>query len=210
MRSKIRSSGCPATTAGHIKLGKSIIAAWAICILAFPAGSSRGETAHAGIASVRIDACALLHASEISHVIGLRVGTGVREDAGVQADGSYSSSCVWIIELKQGAAIDPAGPLGGRSFVILNSFRWPAGSHLAGSYLDSFRRAAANGDIPGKTRPRPLGDEALSWGDGLAVRVGDVSFGVSVFIPGLGAASADRFEEQFAQRTLRQLRRQKS
>ena len=184
------------------------MAAWVFCVLVFPAQSSRGETAHLKSASVRIDACALLDASEISHVIGLRVGAGVREDAGIQADGSYSSSCVWIVELKQGAAIDPAGPLGGRSFVILSAFRWPAGSHLAGSYLDSFRRAAANGDIPGKTRPRPLGDEALSWGDGLAVRVGDVSFGVSAFIPGLSAPSADRFEEQLARRTLRQLGKQ--
>jgi hypothetical protein len=184
------------------------MAAWVFCVLVFPARSSRGETAHPERVPVRIDACALLDASEISHVIGRRVGAGVREDAGIQADASYSSSCVWIIELKQGAAIDPAGPLGGRSFVILNAFRWPAESHLAGSYLESFRRAAANGDIPGKTRPRPLGDEALSWGDGLALRVGDVSFGISSFIPGLSAACADRFEEQLARRILRQLGKQ--
>ena len=186
--------------------GKSIITASAFCILAIPVGSIRAETAHTERASLRIDACALLAESEISRVIGFRVGAGVREDAGIQADGSYSSSCVWIIELKQETAVDPAAPLGGRSFVILNTFRWPAGSHLAGTYLDSFRQAAANGDIPGKTSPRRFGDEAVSWADGLAVRLGDVSFGVSVFIPGLSAARADHFEEQFAQRTLRKLR----
>jgi hypothetical protein len=190
--------------------GKSTIAAWTCCILLVAGQSSGGEAAHPENASLRVDACAFLAASEISHVVSLRVGEGVREDTGFQADGSYSSSCVWIIEQRQGAVIDPTGPLGGKSFVILNAIRWPAGSNLAGSYLDSFRKAAATGDIPGKTKPLPLGDEALLWGDGLTVREGDVSFGVSVFIPGLNAKRAEQFEEQFAQRSLRQLRKRKS
>jgi hypothetical protein len=50
-----------------------------------------------------------------------------------------------------------------------------------------------------------LGDEALSWGDGLAVRTGDVGFGISVFIPNLSNTVADDLEQQLAQRILRHL-----
>jgi hypothetical protein len=77
---------------------------------------------------------------------------------------------------------DAAAPLGGKRFVILNVLRWPRGSDGARTYLEAFREASASGVIESKPIARPFGDEALWWGDGLAVRRGDVSFGVSVFM----------------------------
>jgi hypothetical protein len=74
-----------------------------------------------------------------------------------------------------------------------NAFCWPAGKDLAKKFLESFYEAAKRGDIPHTPGPRKLGDDALWWGDGMAVRQGDVSFGVSVFVAGVSApANAHR------------------
>lgn len=154
--------------------------------------------------AVEIDACTLLSAAEISKAIGLPVDKGSRKDAGFQSNGSYSSACVWVIQPDKAMTHDPSAPLGGRSFVILNAMQWPAGSGLARTFLQAFHDAAANGDIPSKPVPRKFGDEALWWGDGLAVRKRDVSFGVSVFIPGPKSKRA-LFEEQLAPHILRRL-----
>jgi hypothetical protein len=97
--------------------------------------------------------------------------------------GAYSSACVWEVEVDNPNRDDPNAPMGGKSFVILNAMRWPAGSGLAHSFLDEFHQAEINHDIPGKTSPRKFGDDALWWGDGLAVCKGDISFGLSVFLP---------------------------
>ena len=152
-----------------------------------------------------IDACSLLTAAEISQAIGMPVEAGVRRDEGLQATGAYSSACLWTVRRDTEAPADPAKPLGGKSFVILNAMRWPAGSNLARTYLENFREAAASGDIPAKPSPRSFGDEALWWGDGLAVRKGDVSFGVSVFLPGAKASRPAEFEEKLAPHILRRL-----
>jgi len=109
---------------------------------------------------LHIDACALLLPSEISAVIDLPVDAGRREDLGIEPNGSYSSACVWLIKLDKRVA-DPAAPLNGQSFVILNAMQWPAGSDLARTFLDAFRSAATKGEIPGKPSPREFGDEAL-------------------------------------------------
>lgn len=151
-----------------------------------------------------IDACALLSASDVAQVIGRDVEQGQRHDLGLQEDRSWSSTCVWKVKQPQ-AAEDPTAPLGGASFVILNAMRWPAGSGLARSFLDAFRDAAARGEIPSTPVPKRFGDEALWWGDGLAVRRGDVSFGVSVFVPALPGTRRGQPEEQLATRILRQL-----
>lgn len=155
-----------------------------------------------------MDACALLRRSEIARVIGAPVGAPAREDAGVQSNGSYSSTCVWVIETPAPKATDATAPLGGRSFVILNVMQWPRGSHLAHTFLDSFREAAKSGDIPNKTTPRNFGDEALWWGDGLAVRADDdVSFGISVFFPGARLNHRGILEERLAPHILRRLQK---
>jgi hypothetical protein len=155
--------------------------------------------------AVEVDACSLLTAAEISEVIGVPVDSGVRRDQGLQQNGSYSSACVWTMRLEGEAAPNPAAPLGGKSFVILNAMQWPVGSGLARTFLEAFHAAAATGEISSKPTPREFGDEALWWGDGLAVRKGDVSFGLSVFMPNSKPQRPGAFEEQLAPHILRRL-----
>lgn len=155
--------------------------------------------------AAQIDACTLLSAAEISKAIGFPVDKGARKDDGYQADGSYSSACVWVIQQGKAVKPDPLAPLNGKSFVILNATQWPAGSGLSRTFLQAFHDAAAQGVIPAKPAPRDFGDEALWWGDGLAVRKGDVSFGVSVFMPGSKPKVPGKLEEQLAPHILQRL-----
>ncbi|HEY4368941.1 MAG TPA: hypothetical protein VGN07_17025 [Steroidobacteraceae bacterium] len=181
-----------------------ILAALAGLTLAAQAGAADAPVARA-TSPLHIDACALLMPAEISKVIGLTVGPGMRNDAGLESNGSYSSACVWQIRPEKPVAADPTAPLNGKSFAILNAMQWPAGSDKARTFLEEFRKASANGDIPGETSPRKVGDEALWWGDGLAVRKGDVSFGLSIFIPGSPAMHSGVYEEKLAPNVLRRL-----
>jgi hypothetical protein len=161
-----------------------------------------GESAEpAGV----IDACTLLLVPEIERVIHAKVDSGERRDEGAAADGSYSSTCVWKIRIAPGRQ-DPQAPLGGQSFVILNAVRWPAGSGLAHRFLDGFRAAAARGEIFHTPIPKPFGQEALWWGDGLAVRENEVSFGISVFSGRLQPKYRGFFEEQLAPDVLRRVK----
>jgi hypothetical protein len=168
-------------------------------------GAAGGSLSAVASTAPDIDACALLSAAEIQQAVGLPVATGVRRDSGRETNGAYSSSCVWVLQPAAVSANDPTRPLGGRSFVILNAMQWPAGSGLAHIFLDSFRQAAADGAIPSQPQPRQYGDEALSWGDGLAVRQRDVSFGVSVFIPGESKQRRDALQESLAPSILQRL-----
>lgn len=143
----------------------------------------------AAAAPPRIDACALLKPAEIAEVIGQPVAAGQRHDAGLEANGAWSSSCIW--------------PLGEHSFVILNAMQWPAGR--AREFLDSFRGAAQEGVLPRPPEARRVGDEALWWGDGLAVRRRDTSFGLSVFHPRTAPAGAGQWEERLASLVLAQV-----
>ncbi len=157
-------------------------------------------------AALQIDACSLLLPVEITHVIGLPVDPGVRHDFGLVTNRSYSSSCIWEVRTPTLAPADADKPLGGKSFVILSAMQWPPGSGLARSFLESFRSASADGTIAGKPSPRKFGDEALWWGDGLAVRKGDFSFGISVFLPGASAAPPrGTLEERLAPLILQRL-----
>jgi hypothetical protein len=152
------------------------------------------DAAHAEAPS--IDACGLLQPAQIETVIGAAIDQGVRNDAGHVAQGAYSSTCVWTIKEERPAALDPDAPLMGKQFVILNVMQWPVGKDLAKTFLDSFRDAATNGVLPQQPSPRNHGDEALWWGDGLAVRRNDVSFGVSVFTPPRSSASDSGSREE--------------
>jgi hypothetical protein len=158
-------------------------------------------------ASLEIDACKLLTATEISEVVGLPVENGIRKDEGMQENGSYSSACVWVIGREKDFLEDPEAPLGGRQFVILNAMQWPHGSGLARQFLEAFHEAAANGELPSKPTPRTFGDEALWWGDGLAVRAKDVSFGLSVFLPKRSPKRPGELEERLAPLILQRLPR---
>jgi hypothetical protein len=161
---------------------------------------ARGDSvAQEGAEPLTIDACELLSSSEIRRIVGRSVSAGARRDSGLESNGSYSSACVWIIEQSTDTFIEPATPLGGRSFAILHAMQWPHGSGQAQTYLEAFREAAVRGELPADPVAREFGDEALWWGDGLAVRKGDVSFGISVFIPTREkAAQPGVIEEQLA------------
>lgn len=170
-----------------------------------------GATA-AGDESKPIDACALLNESDIEQALRLDVEAPERSDAGYTADEAYSSTCVWKVATAESASKeldefepDDEAPLGGRHFVILNAMLWPRGKGMAGKFLEAFYLAAERGDIPHTSVKRALGDDALSWGDGLAVRKGDVSFGVSVFVPGMSKERAGAIEEVLARRILPRL-----
>jgi hypothetical protein len=172
------------------------------CWVAAIALSSTG-VAHAAQAAL-LDACSLLSSAEIFSVLKLPVETGTRADAGFESDGSYSSSCIWTVATEKQPALDPTAPMGGKRFVILNAIRWPAGSDRAGAYLEAFREASRKGDIDHTPQPKRFGDEALWWGDGLAVRRGDVGFGISVFVAEKPEV-LESFEEALAPLVLRHL-----
>ena len=89
--------------------------------------------------------------------------------------------------------------------MILHVIRWPAGSGLVHMFLDSFYQASLQDEIPGKPQPRAIGDDALWWGDGLAVTRGDVGFGVSVFVSDSTHARPGIREEQLAHNILKRL-----
>jgi hypothetical protein len=153
-----------------------------------------------------INACDLLTPTEITAVVGLPVDNGRRQDDGMSRDGQYSSTCLWTIE--PGKPLDQTAPARGRRFVILNAQRWPAGRDMAKKFLEAFHESAEQGVIPNKPAPRKFGDEALWWGDGLAVRKGDVSFGLSVFMPKRDVPRDSVMEEKLVPEVLRRLDRQ--
>lgn len=161
------------------------------------------SVAHAAESALEINACELLTSAEISAAIGLPVDNGRRQDEGLSRDGQYSSSCIWMIE--PGKTPDATAPARGRRFVILNAMQWPAGRDMARKFLQAFHDSADKGIIASKPSPRKFGDEALWWGDGLAVRRGDVSFGISVFMPQKNTARSSVMEEKLAPHVLRRL-----
>ncbi|GFE83608.1 hypothetical protein GCM10011487_56080 [Steroidobacter agaridevorans] len=164
-----------------------------------------GSAVFAAEPSLEINACELLTPAEITAAIGLPVDQGRRQDEGMSRDGQYSSTCFWTIE--PGKAPDQTAPGRGRRFVILNAQRWPAGRDMAKKFLQAFHESADQGVIANQPVPRKFGDEALWWGDGLAVRKGDVSFGLSVFMPKRGEARTSALEEKLAPQILKRLDR---
>lgn len=166
--------------------------------------SSAGcSAAQAAEHPLEINACELLTSAEISAAIGLPVDNGRRQDEGMSRDGQYSSSCIWMIE--PGKQPEQNAPARGRRFVILNAMQWPAGRDMARQFLQAFHESADKGILPSKPSPRKFGDEALWWGDGLAVRKGDVSFGISVFMPQRNVPRTSAMEEKLAPHVLRRL-----
>lgn len=174
-----------------------------IAIVAAMVSSSGLSAALAAEAPLEINACELLTSAEISAAISLPVDQGKRQDEGMSRDGQYSSTCFWTIE--PGKKPDANAPGKGRRFVILNVQQWPAGKDMAKRFLQAFHESADQGIIANKPSPRKFGDEALWWGDGLAVRRGDVSFGLSVFMPQRDVPRTSAVEEKLAPQILRRL-----
>lgn len=159
----------------------------------------------AASAEATVNACELLQPSEISRLLGGFAAEGVRRDAGMESNGAYSSSCVWVLHASKPAQPDAKLALRGRDYVMLNAMQWPAGTGKAGSFLQSFHEARASGVLTGDLVPKRFGDEALWWGDGLAVRRRDMSFGLSVRRIAATVAAPGAAEEQLAPLVLRRI-----
>ncbi len=134
-----------------------------------------------------VDACALLTDAEVASALKLNVMPADRRDDGnldnrPGYEGSYSSTCVWRVTEDQNMdSVDL--PMAGMRFAILNAITWPKDSGKAKNFLQSFHDAAEHEIIPSKPIPlEGIGEDALWWGDGVASRKGDVSFGISVFL----------------------------
>jgi hypothetical protein len=155
--------------------------------LCFTAGAQAADAPK----NAPINACALLSDAEVSAAVGAKVTAGERKDAGdvggsgdYAGKGTYSSTCFWRFVTDGPAPNDPNKPMGGASFAILNAMQWPKGSGEAKKFLESFYEAAKNGVIDQTPVALKIADDAIWWGDGVAVRKGDRSFGISVHIPG--------------------------
>jgi len=68
-----------------------------IALLAVAQALGQGANAQA-VRAREVNACTLLTPEEISSAIGYTVSAGCRHDEGLQPDGSYSSTCMWMIE----------------------------------------------------------------------------------------------------------------
>jgi len=165
--------------AGQLFVSLSI----ALSFAALHSESSIAAESGASSTGIAVNACTLVSADEISAVVHFNVEDGVRNDSGpIQEgpyDGAYSTTCLWKASEDRGAN-DPRRPLGGARFVILNVMSWPAGSQRAGRFLQGFRDAAEDHTISSTPVTLEIGDESLWWGDGVAVRKGHISYGVSV------------------------------
>lgn len=162
--------------------------------------------------STPINACALLTDDEVSAVVGAKVTPGERRDDGevggkgdYAPPGTYSSTCFWQFHADASGVDDPNLPMGGRRFAILNAMAWPAGGGDAVKFLQSFRDAFKDEIIPSDPVAVDVGDEGLWWGDGVAARKGDRSFGISVFLQNGDKASQRQMEETLARKIVQRL-----
>jgi hypothetical protein len=153
----------------------------------------------AGADAPQQNACTLIAKEEVAQVTGGTVEAADRRDDGKTEDGAYSSTCVWKVTGLPALPAKPDAPFGGASFAMLNTISWPAGSGMAKKYLEDFRDAAKQDLIDMTPVPVQAGDEALWWGDGVAFRRGDVSFGVSVHV-GTDKKAEQAMEEALAKK----------
>jgi hypothetical protein len=146
------------------------------------------------------NSCGLLTDEQISEAMNMKVDPGAREDSGRLDgrvyEGAYSSTCVWRASQDRGAH-DSTRPLGGANFAILTLISWPAGGNGPAMFLQSFRDAAESHIIASAPVTLRIGDEALWWGDGVAARKGNVSFGISIHLLN-GRAKERQMEESLA------------
>lgn len=153
-----------------------------------------------------VDACQFLTPAEISSALRVSVLEGQRQDLGFDEKlAAYSSTCIWLIAEDRDDSEQSEALFGGRRFVILNAMQWAESDNRAHEYLEGFYRAARSGELPKAPVPRSLGEESLWWGDGLAVREGNVSFAISVFPTINGPQSPGLVEEQLAGKILAKL-----
>ncbi len=171
----------------------------AFLMLAVASGALAAEPAR------QIDACSLIALAEVAKVTGGAIEKGERNDAGNVSDGNgYSSTCLWRVGGLTKLPEKPNAPFDGASFAILNVISWPVGSGKARAYVNDFREAAKQGTIDNEPVPVQAGDDALFWGDGVAVAKGDISFGVSVHV-GTDKKAEQAMEEALAKKIVPKL-----
>jgi hypothetical protein len=161
-----------------------------------------------GIAGTRgpqpIAACTLLTTTELSTLFGVPVKAGLRYDDGLTSKGAYSSTCMWELRNERLLKHDPNASLGGADFAILDVFSWSSRAS-AETFLRSFRTAAKSNLIPMHPVALDIGDDSLWWGDGVAVRRGVVSFGISVVLHSEDRDKRRLLEESLAKEILARL-----
>ena len=145
-------------------------------------------------------------------MVGTKVTPGQRRDDGevggkgdYAPPGTYSSTCYWQFHADATGQDDPTLPMGGKRFAILNAMVWPAGGGYAHEFLQSFHDAFKKEIIPADPVAVDIGDEGLWWGDGTAVRKGDKSFGVSVFLQNGDKPTQRKMEETLARKIVDRL-----
>lgn len=143
-----------------------------------------------------INACEMIDPADVERVIGIPVNAGDRRDDGMTSDGAYSSTCFW------GTGEVPE--MGG-TYAILNAMSWPEGSGGGTHFLEEFYHAADEHVIPNQPEPLSYGDQSLYWGDGVAVVIGDVSFGISVRHSSPDRSIRRIMEEMLAKKILERL-----
>ena len=149
-----------------------------------------------------IDACKLLTADEIAHVTGQKVGQAIpREDAA--EEGSVGSVCIWRVATDSSRATVDA-LLQGSNYVMLDARSWLPGNPGPAKFVQEFRDAAKQNLIDQTPVPVAVGDEAVYWGDGVAVRKGPYNFGISVHLQG-GKATEQAMETALARKVLERL-----
>ena len=158
-----------------------------------------------GAAKPLVNACALLTADDVSAVIGHKVSPGQRKDLGFIDSGAYSSTCLWVVPLAEGVQPDPKAPLGGASFAMLNAITWSGGAEDAKKYIQDFRDSANANLIDHTPVDVKVGDEGIWWGNGVAVRKGAVSFGISVNLSPSDAGVPRDMEETLARKIAERL-----
>jgi len=149
-----------------------------------------------------IDACKLLSADEIAAVTGKKVGAAIPQE-GSEAEGSVSSVCIWRVAGDSDRATVDA-PLQGSNYVMLDARSWLPRSDGPKRFLEDFRDAAKKDLIDMTPVPVDAGDEALYWGDGVAVRKGTKNFGISVHLQG-GKPTEQAMETALAKKVLERL-----
>lgn len=145
-----------------------------------------------------IDACTLLTRSELSTLLGMPVEAGVRHDDGLTSEGAYSSTCIWKVRNERLLKHDSNASLAGADFAILDVFSWSS-RRSAETFLQSFKTAAERNLIPMHPVALDIGDDGIWWGDGVAVRRGAVSFGISVVLHSADRDKRRAWEESLAE-----------
>ena len=149
-----------------------------------PAGTAAGTP----LQSPQVISCALLTERQVSEAMNMKVDPGVRQDSRSTGHRRLPRRVLLDLRLKSGLrAIEMRTTRivlsSGASFAILTVISWPRDGKGAEIFLQSFLRDAAESHVIANTPiPLQIGDEALWWGDGVAVRKNNHSFGISVHL----------------------------